>query len=191
MIEQALNIIDFIRHPSIVNDQAMSLAQIAFLKSAYGLPLTDMELGIYCRGTGRQIYVPREQRELTLLGGRRGGKTGKLGARIALYEAFRDHQIPRGERAYVMLIAPVIAQAKIAYDYILKDIYGSSVLSKKVAKVGKNEIELKNGIVIGCYPCSFITVRGRAAVTIVCDEVCFWRNEATSVHCDEEVLAAL
>src|SRR6202790_5289480 len=191
MIEKGLNIIEFIQHPLILNDHSMSLAQIAFLKSAYGLPLTDMELEMYCRGTGREKYLPREERELTLLGGRRGGKTGKLGARIALYEACRDHRIPRGERAYVMLIAPVIAQAKIAFDYILKDIYSSSILSEKIAKVGKNEIHLKNGIVIGCYACSFVTVRGRAAVTIICDEVCFWRNEGTSVHCDEEVLAAL
>jgi hypothetical protein len=50
---------------------------------------------------------------------------------------------------------------------------------------------LKNGIIIGCYACSRITVRGRAAVAIICDEICFWRNEVTSVACDEEVLAAL
>src|SRR6202171_3821148 len=135
MIEQGLNIIEFIQHPLILNDQSMSPSQIAFLKSAYGLPLTDMELEIYCRGTGREKYLPREERELTLLGGRRGGKTGKLGARIALYEACRDHRIPRGERAYVMLIAPVIAQAKIAFDYILKDIYGSLISAKKDGRV--------------------------------------------------------
>ena len=114
---------------------------------------------------------------MTLLGGRRGGKTGKLAARIALYEAFRDHRVPRDERAYVMLVAPVIAQAKIAFNFIRKDIYSSRILSSKIAKVRGNEIELKNGIVIGCYACSQITVRGRAAVTIVCDEICFWRNE--------------
>jgi hypothetical protein len=28
-------------------------------------------------------------------------------------------------------------------------------------------------------------------VAAICDEVSFWRNEETSVHCDEEVLAAL
>ena len=139
MITQALNIIDFIRHPSILNDQTMSLSQTAFLKSAYGLALNEVEMEIYRRGTGREIYFPCEQRETTLLGGRRGGKTGKLGARIALYEACRDHRIPRGERAYVMLIAPVVAQAKIAFNYILNDFYSSPILSLKIAKVGRNE----------------------------------------------------
>jgi hypothetical protein len=191
IVSQRLNTMDFIRHPQILNDQTMSPSQSAFLKSTYGLPLNDVELEIFRRGTGRETYVPQEQRHVTLLGGRRGGKTGKLAARIALYEACRDHRIPRGERGYVMLIAPVIAQAKIAYDYILKDIYSSPLLSSKIVKIGTNEIELKNGIIIACYACSRITVRGRAAVAIICDEICFWRNEVTSVHCDAEVLAAL
>jgi hypothetical protein len=191
IIKRGLTIIDFIQHPQILNDQTMSPSQIAFLKSVYGLPLTDEEFQIYRRGTGREKYVPREQREVTLQGGRRGGKTGKLGAPIALYEAFRDHRIPRGERGYVMLIAPTIAQAMIAFQFILNDILNSPILSSKIAKVRKNEIQLKNGIVIGCYACSRITVRGRAAIAIICDEICFWRNEVTSVACDEEVLAAL
>ena len=122
IIIRGLTIIDFIRHPQLLNDRAMSPRQIAFLKSVYGLPLSDLELDIYRRGTGREIYVPWEQQEVTLLGGRRGGKTGKLGARIALYEAFRHKRIPRGGRRYVMLIAPVIAQAKIAFEFILNDI---------------------------------------------------------------------
>jgi hypothetical protein len=185
------NIIEFIQDPDILNDQTMSPSQSAFMKSVYGLALNDVELEIYRRGTGRETYVPREQREVTLLGGRRGGKTGKLAARIALYEAFRIHRIPRGERGYIMVVAPVIAQARIAFDFILKDLLNSPVLSSKIAKVRQNEIELKNRIVIGCYPCSFITVRGRAAGAVICEEFCFWRNEVTSVHCDEEVLAAL
>jgi hypothetical protein len=191
IIKRGLTIIDFIRHPQILNDQSMSLSQSAFLKVTYGLPLDDVELEIYRLGTGREKYVPAEQREVTLLGGRRGGKTGKLGARIALYEACRHKRIPRGERRYVMLIAPTIAQAKIAFEFILNDILNSPILKSKIAKVGRNEVELKNGIVVGCYACSRITVRGRAAVAIICDEICFWRNEVTSVHNDEEVLAAL
>jgi len=186
-----VTIIDFIKHPQILNEQTMSPSQGAFLKSCYGLPLTEAELEIYRRGTGRETYIPREQREATLLGGRRGGKTGKLGARIASYEAFRHKRNPRGERRYVRLIAPVIAQAKIAFDFILGEILNSPILRSKIAKVGRNEIELKNGIVIGCYACSRITVRGRAGVAIICDEIGFWRNELTSVACDEEVLAAL
>ncbi len=56
-IEQDLNIIDFIRHPSILNDQSMSLSQIVFLKSVYGLPLTAAEFEIYRAGTGREKRI--------------------------------------------------------------------------------------------------------------------------------------
>jgi len=191
ILEQGLTISEFIRHPRLLNDQSNSVAQDAILKSTYGLELGDSELEIYRRGTGRELYVAREQREITVLAGRRSGKTAKIGARIVLYEAFRDHRMPRSERAYVMLVAPTIAQAEIAYDYIRKDILSSPILLARVAKFRKNEIVLKNGITIICCACSSISVRGTGVVAAICDEVSFWRNDETSVHCDEEVLAAL
>src|SRR5712692_2547830 len=123
MQEHSLTIVDFIRHPLLLNDQTNSLGQDVLLKSTYGLALSAAELELYCRGTGREAYPAREEKEVTAIAGRRGGKTSRIAARIALYEALRDHKIPRGERAYVMLIAPVLAQAKIAYNYILKDIF--------------------------------------------------------------------
>lgn len=191
ILEQGLTITEFIRHPHLLNDQSNSLAQDTILRSTYGIELRDAELEIYRRGTGREFYTAREQREITVLAGRRSGKTAKIGARIVLYEAFRDHRIPRGERAHVMLIAPTIAQAEIAYDYIYKDISSSPILLARVAKCRKNEIMLKNRITILCCACSSISIRGKAVVAAICDEVSFWRNEETSVHCDEEVLAAL
>jgi hypothetical protein len=189
-VKKQLTILEFIRHPQLLDDQSNSTAQDTILKSTYGLELNEAESEIYRRATGRD-YVAREQREITTLAGRRGGKSAKIGARIALYEAFRDHRLPRGERAYVLLIASSLEQAEIAYDYICKDIRSSSILLKKIARFRKNEIVLKNGITICCCTCSSISVRGRSVVAAICDEVCFWRNEVTSVHCDEEVLAAL
>jgi len=190
VLEQGLTIIEFIRHPLLLNDQSNSVAQDTILKSTYGLELNNIELEIFRRYTGRD-YVAREQVEITLLAGRKSGKTAKIGARIALYEAFRRHPIPRGEGAYVVLIAPVMDQAKLAYDYIRKDILSSPILRTKVAKFRQNRIELKNGITIMCCPCSSISIRGKAVVAAICDEVGFWRNEETSAHCDEEVLAAI
>ena len=190
MIERALTIVEFIRHPQLLNDQMNSAAQDTILKSTYGLALSDVESQIYRRCTGRD-YVASEQREITILAGRRAGKTAKIGARIALYESLRDHQVPRGERACVLLVAPTIAQAKIEYDYICKDIRSSPIFLAKIAKFRKNEIVLKNGVTILCCACSCVSIRGMTVVAAICDEVAFWRNEETSVHCDEEVLAAI
>src|ERR1700730_3873861 len=117
MISQPLNIIEFITHPELLNDQSLSVAQQAFFKATYGLPLTTEEEEIYQRATGRSEIVRAEQNEVTLIAGRQGGKT-KSAAKIVLYEAFRDHHVARGDRGYVMIIAPTKSQAEIAMRYI-------------------------------------------------------------------------
>src|SRR6202158_1640069 len=142
MSELPLNIIDFIRHPDVLNDQSLSDAQLACLKSIYGLPLNPRETEIYQRGTSRKTYDAREHNEATFIAGRQGGKTSKFEAPIACFEAFRDHGLPPGQEAYVMLLAPQIAQARIAFRYIRKYFYSSVILSKRVVSITKDEINL-------------------------------------------------
>ena len=188
--EIELSIIDFIRHPNLLNDQCLSETQITVLKVIYGELLTDGELEIYRQGTGRASYDRKEHRENTIIGGRRGGKT-RLSAIIAVYEAFRDHGLPRGERGYVMLLARDKAQAQIAFDYIFKYISESPILSQRILSKTKQEIILKNNITIACYACTHDRVRGRSLVTIICDEIGFWADGDVSANPAEEILAAL
>src|ERR1700682_975961 len=101
MISQQLNIIEFITHPELLNGQSLSVAQRAVLKSIYGLACNSERLKIYQRATGRSEIVLAEQNEATLIAARRSGKTSKIGATIALYEAFRDHHLTRGDYGYV------------------------------------------------------------------------------------------
>src|ERR1700693_401217 len=140
MISQQLNIIEFITHPELLNDQTLSVAQQAFLKATYGLPLNSEEQEIYQRATGRSEIVLAEQNEATLIAGRRSGKTSKVGATIALYEAFRDHQLTRGDRGYVMLIAPTKKQAKIAMRFIRAYLNFSPLLKRYVARERSEEV---------------------------------------------------
>jgi hypothetical protein len=191
MISQQLNIIEFIKHPELLNDQSLSVAQQAFLKATYGLALNSEELEIYQRATGRSEIVLAEQNETTLIAGRRSGKTSKIGATIALYEAFRDHHLTRGDRGYVMLIAPTKNQAKIAMRFIRAYLKSSPLLRRYVARERSEEVELTNGISIACYPSSYIAVRGVSIISVVCDELAFWRHEETAANPEEEVLAAL
>ena len=58
-MDKPLNIIEFIQHPDVLNDQSLSAAQMTCLKSVYGLLLTDQELEIYRRGTGRETPYAR------------------------------------------------------------------------------------------------------------------------------------
>jgi hypothetical protein len=148
-----LNIIEFITALDLLGGSHLSTAQSAILKTIYRVDLDQAELDIYRRGTGREIYEPREHTEATVIVGRQGGKTSRIGAICAVYESFRDHGLKRGDRAYVLLIAPVLSQAQIAFRFISNYIFGSPVLRSKVVKKRKNEIDLNNGITIACYPC--------------------------------------
>jgi phage terminase large subunit-like protein len=127
-----LNIEDFVRRSDVLNEKTLSETQMAILKSIYGRPLNDRECEIYCRLTGRATYeVGKEQREGTIIAGRRGGKT-TIAAIIACFEAFRDHGLPPGEAAYIMLLALTLKQARIAFRYISKYLRNSPILSKHI-----------------------------------------------------------
>jgi hypothetical protein len=191
MSERPLNIVQFIRDPDLLNDQSHSDAQLACLKSIYGLPLTAKEMEIYRRGTGRETYDAREHRGATFVEGRQSGKTTKIAAPIAVFEAFRDHGLAPGQEAYVMLLAPTIAQARIALRSIRSYLRGSTILSKRIVRTTKDEIILDNGIIIGCYASTYDGVRGRIIVAAICDEMAFWPHEETSANPEEEVIAAL
>ena len=187
----SVNIIEFIRHPDLLREERLSVAQMACLKSIYGLPLEPVELDICRRATGRQEYDAVEQREVTIICGRRGGKTGRIAAPICCFEAFRDHDLPPGEEAHVMLLAPTLKQARIAFRYIRNYLRNSPALNKRVVRITKEEIVLDNGVVIGCYPCTYDGVRGRTIIAVICDELAFWSDEEDSANPAEEVLAAL
>ncbi len=191
MRELTLNIIDFIRHPEVLNDQSLSKFQEACLQALYGGPLDGTQLEIYHRCTGRDAYVPCEYREMTVIAGRRSGKTSRIAAPVAIFEAFRDHGLPRGEKGYVVLIAPTKALARIAFHFLRRYLLNSPTLSKHIVKILKNEIELDNGITIACYPCSYVAVRGVTIVAAICDEMAFWRHEETAANPEEEILDAL
>jgi hypothetical protein len=113
-----LNIIEVIRERELLDD-SVSLAQATALKALYGLALTDEELAIYQQATGNAEYSWREFRESMLICGRRSGKSSKLAANIAVYEAcFRTHAVATGERPWVIVLAATRRQAGIVYDYI-------------------------------------------------------------------------
>jgi hypothetical protein len=65
MSELSLDIIQFICHSEVLNDQCHSDLQVACLKSIYGLPLNPVELAIYQECTGRAYEEGQEQREVS------------------------------------------------------------------------------------------------------------------------------
>lgn len=191
MSELPLDIIQFIRHSDLLNDQSHSEVQVACLKSLYGLPLNPVELSIYQECTERAYEEGQEQQEITIIAGRRGGKTGKIAAPIVCFEAFRFHGLRPGDEGFVMLLAKDLQQARIALRCVRNYLRRSPILSKRIVSTTKNEIKLDNGITIGCYASTYDGVRGRTIVTAVCDELAFWPRGESAADSDEEVIAAL
>lgn len=187
---EELNIVEFIQHPLVLNDQSLSEAQITIVKSFYGLPLADTELEIYHRGTGRDAYEQGPCEEATVIAGRRGGKT-TLSIYIACYEATREHGIPDGQEGHIMIIAKDLRQAKTAFRVMREKLRKSPVLSKFIKKVTRDEIILKNNVVISCFPPNHDSVRGRNLIAVICDEIAFWASDKSAASPAEEVLAAL
>lgn len=190
LANKTLNILEFISELSLLGDITLSLAQRAILKSVYGLPLDPDELEIFKRATGRDLYLPREQSELSLLAGRQGGKS-LTSALIATYESFRQHGVPRGQRGYVLIVAPVMDQASVTFNYISQFILSTPTLAQYVLRRRRNVIELRNGVVIACKPCSSGTIRGYPIICAVLEEMGFWRHDDNSANPERAVLKAI
>jgi hypothetical protein len=68
----------------------------------------------------------------------------------------------------------------VVFGYVLGLLRASPALAREIVSVKRNEIELRNGIVIAVHSNSFRTVRGRTLVACIMDEVSFWRDDTTA-----------
>ena len=95
-------------------------AWFAFLAALFALPMTDAELTLYRKHTGRTDRPSEPAREAWMVVGRRGGKS-RFMAIIAVYLACFRSYVPflaPGERATVAVIAADRRQARVVLRYI-------------------------------------------------------------------------
>jgi len=186
-----VDIIAAIRDNRLIGD-TVSPAQETLLRVLYGLPLNDAQLEIYKRATDRQTYEPREYREADCIAGRRSGKSSKIAANVACYEAaLRQHkQLARGERAHICVIAPTREQARVTFNYVRARLEDSPLLSKMIAETRADEVELSNRATIAVWSCNFRSVRGLSIACCIAEETAFWRDDS-GANPAEEVLAAV
>lgn len=186
-----LDIIEFVEDPKLLNDQSLSIAQKMALKVVYGLPLTSDELEVFKHATGLNEYREgREWAEITFILARRSGKSDKLASNIALYEACaRKHKFSVGQRGVVMVVASELKrQSRIVFNYILKKLQRSPVLSKMIENVTSEEIFLTNDVSIQVFPCDPRRIRGESLICFIGDETAHWKIQGIRV--DVEVLDA-
>ncbi len=185
------------------------MPQQVVLKSIYGLPLNTEELRIWSAQQNGATYddlgyvtditpvgyVPQKYNEAWCVFGRRAGKTDRLASTIVTYEAlFGGHEkyLTRGQNAHIFQISQDLRNAQMSLHFIFACIESSPVgLELLDGPPVRDEIRLKNHIVIKCIPCTVKAARGFSVPVAVLDEVGFWAYEADSANQDEEVYRAV
>jgi hypothetical protein len=183
------DILEFVR--SLIGED-LSPWQETALRLLYGLPLSTAQRAIAEQGLGQESPPAREYSEASFICGRRSGKSDRLAANIAVYEAAtggHEKQLAPGERGQVVLIAQDMRAARVLFGYVLAKLRSSELLAQLVGKVRKEEIELTNGLTISIFPCSFRATRGFSIPVAILDELAFFRVEGVNV--DKEVIDAI
>ncbi len=162
------------------------------IRCLYGLPLSEEELPLFRKATGRSQTFIDAVVEAVLLAGRRCGKSRLLGMSATALACFRDYTpyLAPGERAIVMVLAADRDQAQVIFQYVRALLTETPMLRGKIDRETADEILLTNRVTIGIYTSSYRAVRGRTLAAALCDEICFWRDD-TSRDPASAVLQAL
>jgi hypothetical protein len=168
-------------------------AWFVFLRVMFGLELDEAGLQLFRSCTGRSSPSLLGYLEVSLIIGRRGGKSLIL-ALIAAYLACFYNWAPfltAGERASVVIIAADRRQATVIFKY-LRAFLSVPLLKGMIVRETADTIDLDNGVTVEIQTASFRTIRGRTLVAALCDELAYWRmSDDNSANPDTEIIAAL
>lgn len=164
-----------------------------FWRVVIGAPLSEDDRATFTRCTGRQRVPVGPLRAITLIVGRRGGKTRGACALAALHAAIRrDYAglLAPGERAVVPVVAADRRQARQVLAY-LKGMCRLPAVAPLVGQVLKDSVTFTTGAVVEVHSASWRSTRGYSSPLVVLDELAFFANEEGSANLDAEILAAL
>lgn len=161
------------------------------LIASMGEALTEAERPIFTALTGRPKEPLARVEELVAVVGRRGGKSRAMATLATYIAGLCKHDLVRGERGIVLLIAPDQRQASIALNYAEAALEASPILRQLVANRTSDTLELTNGISIEVRAASFRRLRGPTYVACIADEAAFWHSDEFSSNADTEILSAV
>jgi hypothetical protein len=164
-----------------------------FLAALFGLPMTDDQLAIYRRFTGRSMPPTAPLHEAWLVIGRRGGKSFVLAVIAVFLATFRDWRpfLGPGEVGTIMVIAADRRQARVIMRYCTGLLKAVPMLAQLIEGQSRETIELRNRIVIEVHTASFRTTRGYTIVAALCDELAYWQSDEAGAEPDVEVINAI
>lgn len=202
----------------------MGMNQRVILKTMYGCALDDhvkdefgfTEIDYWAAGQGHceydtlgyiskilphPAYVPKEYRECWVVAGRRAGKTDRIAATIAAYEAcLGGHELRKrkGRPAMCFQIAQDTRMAKFALHSInatlesMDFIFNRGEAGKnRIKQVTADRIDLWNEITIAVLPPTVKSVRGYDNPMATLDEVGVWYQDSDSANPDFEIYRAV
>src|SRR5438445_9584169 len=161
-----------------------------FWRVVDGLPLTEAELEVFRRHTGRETPPTTPAAECWVCAGRRAGKSEQMIER-ATWRAISFDRAPLqpGEVGVIALVASDRAQARNSLGY-LKGIAAMPLVAPYVQRVLRESIEFRTGVVVQVHTASFRATRGYTMVDAILEECAFYAAE-DSANPDEEIANAI
>jgi hypothetical protein len=191
------NIIEAIKNPKLFGSLPRFkkldtwAAWLVVLKAIFGLSMTDDDLEIFNRHTGRSAPSAGGSKETYLIIGRRGGKSFISALITCFIACFIDFKpfVTVGETLAVMCLARDKDQARIVFRYVKAILNHVPALRSMIVDQRADEIELSTGVTIMVKASDFGGVRGPTIACVVADEIAFWPSQGANP--DDEVLSAI
>jgi hypothetical protein len=173
-------------------DRVTWAAWFAFLAALFGLPMTDEQLAIYRRHTGRERPPERASVEAWLCCGRRAGKSFLMALVAVFCAVFRDYRpyLQPGERATVRITAADRRQARVIFRYVRALLRGIPMLAGMVERETNDTFDLNNMVTIEVGTASFRLARGYTYAAFLIDEVAFLPTDDAAEPDYELIIAA-
>jgi Terminase large subunit, T4likevirus-type, N-terminal len=165
----------------------------AFLAALFALPMTDEQLAVYRKHTGRTLPPASPHNEAWLVIGRRGGKSFVLATIAVFLACFRDWRpyLGPGELGTVMIIARDRRQARVIKRFITGMLHAVDMLKPQIEEESAETIALRNSVSIEIHTASFRSTRGYTIIAALLDEVAFWPVDDDAAEPDAEVVNAI
>lgn len=193
--------------------QQLSIGQRVVLKAIYAIPLEGDEekaiwaalngkgvyddLGFLVRTTGEVAFPTEESKDITVICGRRWGKSHEISSLMVVYEALCG-----GHKAYVGARQdPVILQVsqdldtakkclrQFILDHLLESPIGTRELGDLKKSVTADTIRLGTALITVAPPT--IKIRGQAVPVCAMDELAVWPKDREAASPDFEVQRAV
>ncbi len=169
-----------------------------------GVPVDDIPRGaaalepgmsnfdIYKACTGRSNWPQVQAKIVSLIVGRRGGKS-YITAIIGIYLACcRSYRLNLGTKGMVMILARDREQAGVIRRYVLAFLQAVPELAVMLrGEPTQKLIELTNEITIEVRAVSDAGTRGYTVVGALCDEIAFWPTDSNSARQDTKIIRAI